>query len=122
MPKKLTDGQRLRAKTAANERLQTFVNLAADFGDAQKAWLLALIAAISANADLPQYANHWDDWKLGLMQRDITTKFGKSFLVGDWVLVKPDTNEACRTACRTAYSIRTGIDTSINHLDVKLAC
>lgn len=82
--------------------------------------------AEAAHAQYPQYAGHWDGWRVAVITKRIRTKFGVAFERGDHVLVSPDTRQErvipkratdpqfeTRTVA-TAYSWRNRIDTSVD--------
>jgi hypothetical protein len=91
--------------------------------------------AESAHAQYPQYAGHWNGWRIAEITRTVRTKLGVAFEVGDLVLVSPEVRED-KVAPRgrnefadyadwpikqfaTAYSYRNGCDTAISVTDVR---
>ena len=83
--------------------------------------------AAEAHAQYPQYAGHWDGWRVAEITRNVRTKMGQAFRAGELVLVAPDTRTD-KVAPRgqrlsyedwptkefaTAYSRSNGIDTAV---------
>lgn len=84
--------------------------------------------ANEAHAQYPQYAGHWDSWRVAEITRRVVSKGRRvAFEAGDLVLVAPETR-AERVAPRgkvlpydewpqvtfaTAYSRRNGVDTGV---------
>ncbi len=90
--------------------------------------------AEQAHARYPQYANHWDDWRIAEITRRVRTKSGVAFERGDLVLVAPTTytekvpprgqpfaeyHEWPEREFATAYSFRTGNDTAVLATEVR---
>lgn len=74
--------------------------------------------AVAQNAQYPQYAGHWDGWRLALIIDDFHSSAGLAFESGDLVLINP--NHLAENAGRVdvadyadCYSFRTQIDTWI---------
>lgn len=92
-----------------------------------------LAAAIRAQADAdhaqyPQYAGHWDDWRLAEITRDVKAHGAYAFRKGDLVLVspevwteqvpprgrfEPDVTKWPERQFATAYSARNKVDTAV---------
>jgi hypothetical protein len=80
-------------------------------------------AATVAHAAFPQYESHWsgEEWQVGVIGSRVRTKGGVAFERGDVILWHERTAEDICFAeqvglppHRTAYSIRTGVDTGFN--------
>lgn len=83
--------------------------------------------ANAAHAQYPQYAGHWDAWRLAEVTRRQTGKSGLQFETGDLTLVSPETRtdkipprgtslpyaQWPEVLFTTAYSFRTGNDTAV---------
>jgi|ETNvirnome_2_300_1030623.scaffolds.fasta_scaffold111839_1 hypothetical protein len=118
----LTHRQKLEAKKLANSKLQTEVN---DISPTDKihGWAERMIRVIaySAHAECPQYDYHWAGWRLVRVKQQVTTKGGLAFADGDFALMNPSVNkDQQRDGFRTVYSIRNGVDTSVNQADLDL--
>lgn len=106
----ITLSQRLKAQTICNNKLQSMVNHLSVSHQPVKDIILAI--AMSAHAEFPQFENHWDDWVVVRIKRDVTTKLGQTFSMGDRTIMKlPETKLSGRTA--VYYSIRAGWDVEL---------
>jgi hypothetical protein len=77
------------------------------------ATVASLIAeAEEANAKYPQYAGHWDGWRVIEVARSVRTKLGEAFQSGDLVLCRPGQLPDA-PGFVTCYSRRNGVDTSV---------
>lgn len=71
--------------------------------------------AEKANAAYPQYAGHWDGWRVAEITRTVRTKLGVAFEPGDLVLVSPEVTQEVFMSepYTTAYSRRNRINTAV---------
>ena len=108
----------MRAREADASRLNLLLleGLAGGSLTKEEARSALLAAAHAAHVAFPQYAGHWDGWGIGMVQRSIHTKAGFAFSMGDLALFQV-TRVMGRTRV-TAYSMRTGVDTSIDAWDI----
>ena len=85
---------------------------------ATKSWLLYLAQAQVAK--YPQYTNHFANYRLARIKRDVKTKFGTAFVAGEYCLAKPVEFVVPGTPVFvTAWSNRTEIDTSVKLSDLE---
>jgi hypothetical protein len=83
--------------------------------------------AAAAHAQYPQYAGHWDTWRVAEVTRPVRTKMGQAFRANELALVAPETStdRVCPKGSladyadwpmvefATAYSRSNGIDTAV---------
>ena len=86
------------------------------------AWLVRQIAE-RAHAEYPQYVGHWDGWKLVRFGRDVTTKGGLRFAIGDYAIadMTPPALPFCHDGSVTAYSVRGAVNVRVGRGDFEVA-
>jgi len=95
------------------ELQQEEVNEARHPGTGLGVRLLIVSIADALHSQYPQYKGHWDgpEWKLGRINRSVTTKLGVAFEAGDVILYKDGSELGGQSF--TAFSIRNNVDTVI---------
>lgn len=80
--------------------------------------LLVEIAELE-HAAYPQYAGYWDDWQVGRIGTDITTKGGDAFHAGDVVLFKHRDHFIAMYPETVVYSVRLGWNVVVMHAGIR---
>ena len=95
--RELTYIERIHAKDSALAKIQLRINesTVTAFGirwcATDGARRLILTVAEATHAEYPQYAGHWDGWKVCICTKNLTMKHrGPAAYRGDYCLVKPD--------------------------------
>jgi hypothetical protein len=76
------------------------------------------IEACQVHADYPQYAGHFDSYRLVRIKRDIRTKFGRVFQANELAIAAPFSKGV---EFVTVWSRVSGVDTSVRARDVEAA-
>ena len=82
----------------------------------------ALVATAQAQvAKYPQYAGHFEGYRLARVKRDVTTKMGLAFARGEFVIATERSGFALPNAGKfdTAWSRRNACDTSLKSSDLE---